>query len=394
MNNSPPRRGGGGLLEDMNSPKKIGIAAIGDVLDINCWSNIPYYFYKAGNTAGLFHHPWRLNLNQFKKQRYFWNLRQLLTSGKYGGFQYSESFLNQAEQSIDPTLFKTTIISFNQHFPRSSSVVKAGGEIYRYLDATLFDLLKEPSYGFQLSKETIKKALELEKHNYHLSKKIVVMANWAKESLIDFYEVPSEKVSVILPGANFELSEHHQFKPFVPGAGKSRPFILGFIGKDWKRKGLDVVRKLQLELQKKGYLVVVRIIGYAPAEITNARDVEYKGFIDKHNKVEDFIKEVSTCDVGCVFSKSEALGISTLEFLRLGVPVAGYSYQGLKDTLIMGASMKFKPNDSFKFITENFIDYLENEDVQSSMYWNTATIRDKMTWERCILEWKGLFSNG
>ena len=29
------------------------LAAMGDVYDVNCWSNIPYYFLKAGQKVGF-----------------------------------------------------------------------------------------------------------------------------------------------------------------------------------------------------------------------------------------------------------------------------------------------------------------------------------------------------
>ena len=37
------------------------IAVIGDVSDINCWSNIPYYFFQAGKDQSLFENPWKLD---------------------------------------------------------------------------------------------------------------------------------------------------------------------------------------------------------------------------------------------------------------------------------------------------------------------------------------------
>jgi len=62
---------------------RVGVAAVGDVLDINCWSNIPYYFFTTGVKHKVFHQPWRLHTNQLKIHRYLWNARQFLIHGHF-----------------------------------------------------------------------------------------------------------------------------------------------------------------------------------------------------------------------------------------------------------------------------------------------------------------------
>ena len=82
----------------MYKDKKVGLAAVGDVLDINCWSNIPFYLFKAGRKASLFDEPWSLDMSKFTVSRIAWNARQLLLGKGKGGYQYSKDFLDKAER--------------------------------------------------------------------------------------------------------------------------------------------------------------------------------------------------------------------------------------------------------------------------------------------------------
>src|SRR5688500_9939328 len=104
--------------------KNRGIAVVGDVMDVNCLSGSPYYFYIEGKKAGLFNQPWLSDLNRFKTSRLVWNVKSYLTGKGIGGYQYSEDFLCKAEAAIPKEYLTSEIISFNQVFPRASSIIK------------------------------------------------------------------------------------------------------------------------------------------------------------------------------------------------------------------------------------------------------------------------------
>ena len=70
---------------------------------------------------------------------------------------------------------------------------------------------------------------------------------------------------------------------------------------------------------------LIRCAGHLPASQRRQTGLEFVGFIDKAREPRRFVEFLSGCDVGCLFSEQEPLGISTLEFLRVGVPVRGLS---------------------------------------------------------------------
>lgn len=363
---------------------KVGVAVVGDVLDINCWSSTPFYFYTTGVRKGIFHLPWQLRVEKLKVHRYIWNVRQLLFHGSTGGFQYSIDFLNRAENQIPPAYFESTVISFNQLFPRASTVNRKGGKIFYYLDATLFDLFNSPAYNIRVSEKVKQQAIAIEKENYARSQAVVTMGKWILRTLREVYQVPSSKLFHILPGANFILPHDYQF----PECVDTNRLVLGFIGKDWKRKGLLLLKEVQQILTQKGYEVVIKIIGHCPDDLIHAPGIQYCGFINKQTDTARFIEEISTCDIGCLFSTDEALGISVLEFLRVGVPVAGFYHQGMEDTLLEEASFRFSPSATVDVIANAFEEFVLNHQLRKAMRENARKYSDYVTWDRCVEEWK------
>ena len=372
---------------------KVGVAVIGDVLDINCWSNIPYYFYNTGAKIGLFHNPFRLNPSLLSLQQKIWNIKQLLKGKNIGGYQFSRSFQASAETQIPKEFFSEKVISFSQVFPRGRTVIEAGGEIYYYIDTSLYDLFRLTSYKLRISKSARNEAIELEMENYQSATKIVTMGTWARKSLLDYYNLPENKIETILPGANLVLPAEYSPPKWRAGAGINRDFVLGFVGKDWNRKGLPILIKIKNSLKEQGLRIKVKVIGDAPEYIRKDPDVDFLGFIDKLKSPEKFAMELSTCDLGCLFSSGEALGISTLEFIKAGIPVAGFYQQGLKDTLFEGISLRFDPEEDFDVITKRLFEYILNPLDQISFFSDIPNYRNSVTWENCIDKWAHILQN-
>lgn len=373
----------------MNS-QHVGVAAVGDVLDLNCWSSIPYFFFQAGYEQGIVDEPWSLDLSQFSASRKWWNLKQLFLGKGKGGYQYSTSFLNKAERQIPGSYFSSHVISFNQLFPRASSVNMKGGKMYYYIDITLADIFRQESYRIAISASMQNAALAQEKENYHKAEAIITMGKWVHESLKIDYEIDEKKIFQVLPGANIDLPANFIFPRLPEGAGKTRNLVLGFVGKDWERKGLLFVLEVQDELVRRGYRVKVKIVGNCPKELLDRAGIEYSGFIDKKKEVEKFIEVITSCDIGCLFSQSEALGISTLEFLHAGVPVAGFFHQGLKDTLIEGASLRFALSANARVVADELAKLILQPELLEQLKKNARRISPQLTWRRTAQEIQGI----
>ena len=63
------------------------LLCLGNPNDINVASGTPYYILKYGREFGLISNSIELNLPKNKLRKYIWNAKQLLKTGKYGGYQ-------------------------------------------------------------------------------------------------------------------------------------------------------------------------------------------------------------------------------------------------------------------------------------------------------------------
>jgi glycosyltransferase involved in cell wall biosynthesis len=370
------------------------IAVTGDAGDINCWSGIPRHFVQAARTQGEPAAPWRLKMGSFGMARRCWNLGQMLRGRGVGGYQYSQSFLNRAEAAIPAGLWQGRVVTFNQHFPRGRSMVARGGKLAHYIDATFASFCTPGGLAENLPVQVRTTAQAIERENYAASERIVTMARWAADSVIRDCGVPPDKVATILPGANLGLPPDYAFPLTTGDAGRDRPLVLGFVGKDWKRKGLPFLLEVRTELERMGLPALVRCAGHCPAELLRTPGLEYAGFIDKAIAPDQFVEFLASCDVGCLFSQREPLGISTLEFLRAGVPVAGFMVEGVADTVPPDAGFRFEPTATAETVALALRTAFGNESAAGKLREAARAWSPFVTWERCVKEWQQLLATG
>ena len=129
--------------------------------------------------------------------------------------------------------------------------------------------------------------------------------------------------------------------------------MIGFLGKDWRRKGGQFAFEVVKNLNSCGIWSVLRIIGSRIKEISNSQFVEYLGFIDKTKDLGKFIKELNTWHFCALFSEKEASPRSNLESIRLGVPIITHDIGGISSTLIENSYCKlFNPFPSVKEVKD------------------------------------------
>ena len=97
------------------------------------------------------------------------------------------------------------------------------------------------------------------------------------------------------------------------------------------RKGLHKLVDAAEELGRRGHHARVRVVGKNADDLKNHPLVEDLGVISKRTDLPRFVDAVGTAAMGSLLSTGEPLGISTLECLRLGVPVLGADTGGIPD---------------------------------------------------------------
>jgi hypothetical protein len=229
----------------------------GDATDLATWSNIPYFLLQAGLKQGFLQAGLALQPQALRQQGHLWNLKQLLSTGKAGGFQYSRRFsqelLAQAQLKPDQSL------ALLSHFPLLPCLPwPPAWRVDFYIDATTEQVFNAYGSGERLAPAYRLQVLERERQAYRQAGAVVCMCQWAADSVINHYRIDPAKVHVVPGGANLYEAQLAQRPPTPapPPPSAEHPLRLGFLGKDWQRKGGPFLLQLADALGERGIITL------------------------------------------------------------------------------------------------------------------------------------------
>ncbi len=366
----------------MNTIKKV-LTLVGDPNQINTWSNIPYFFLKASQQQNFLDLGLPLQPKNMRWLRLLWNLSMWLRTGEKGGFQYSQIFLKRLFAEAD---FKTKSVEFISHFPLLPPTPWLNQwKINYYIDATLKQNFDDYGLASIVATKIQKSALATERKNYLQAERIICMSREAAKSVIEDYNISAAKVYVIPGGAN--LDENYLSKITKSVESKIailNPLRLGFIGKDWQRKGLPFLLEIAEILDRKNIRVEVIVIGSKIHELPKHKLLKAMGFIDKFKDMDKFIQLVRSFHFGCLFSSAEAFGISNLECLRLGVPVIANRIGGIPDTIPEGLGFLFEPNSPPEIIADLLQSFVDNPTSYQKLRQQVIARAEEFSWQNTV----------
>ncbi|WP_017719606.1 glycosyltransferase family 4 protein [Kamptonema formosum] len=374
------------------------VAAIGDPNDINCWSNIPYFFLQAGKRADFLNTGLALNPKRQKPQRLLWNLAAPLRGERPGGFQYTrranEALLNQAELSDIGE-----IISHFQLFPPYELCHKKSIPFSHYIDFPLPCLFDDYSIAKTIGHRTAQYALAREREQYAAARYVICMSPWAARQVIERCDVPAHKVHAIIPGANLPESAfptHNSELPELdaPPDGKRIPLRIAFVGKVPLRKGLDRLLEGARLLRQRHYKTIIRVIGPRENLFPHDPEVEHLGFINKLHEPLRLVKELQNCHIGALPSYQEAFGIAALEYLRCGLPALITKTGGLGDSIPPECGLILPDNCTGADIADVLENLLNNPDQFQKLRQNARRKAPYASWERTIQDFQRLWESG
>ena len=362
----------------------------GNSNDINTCSGIPFHFLNSAKELSLDLEGIKLDPVKLSKYKLVWNLKQLLCTGGFSGFQYSDFFLrNLIKQAQIKKEENALIIS---HYPFLPDVPNSKNlKVVFYLDATTKQIIEEYKLNKFISKKYKEKILRKEKLNYKYSNFIFTMSCWAKESLIRDYAIKPEKIKVLPCGANIQNKYlKDKDKIILPKPPTFlEPLKIGFNGKDWNRKGGPISLKIVEHLNKNDIPAVLRVMGVSNNTLPDSKYIQNLGLIDKSKNMDKFISEIQSWHFGTLFSKSEAFGISNRECFLLGVPVICFDVGGIRSTFPdddENYGRIFKPKEKIEvisnWISETLKDYSSYIQLRKNIYKNNEEFKWDTTVKR------------
>jgi glycosyltransferase involved in cell wall biosynthesis len=380
-------------MNELNRRSRV-LAVVGDPNDINCWSNIPYFFLQAGKRGGFIDNGLPLVPNRQTVQKLIWNLASPLRMERPGGFQYTrhanEALLNQ----VDTSEIKE-IISFFQLFPPYEQCQKQGISFSHYIDFPLSCLFEDYNITQIIGARTAQSALDREKAQYAAAQHIICMSPWAARQIVERCGVPSSKVHSIIPGANLPESAF-QTEELPPSLdipdGKRIPLRIAFVGKVPLRKGLDRLVEAVRLLRQRGYKTIVRTIGPSENLFPHDPEIEHLGFINKLHEPLRLIQELRSCHLGALLSYQEAFGIAALEYLRCGLPAIVTNAGGLGDSIPPDCGITLSATCTGVDIADVLEDLLKDGDRFHQLQQNARQKASYASWDRVIQDFQNLWS--
>ena len=308
----------------------------GDATALATWSNIPFFVLQAGRQQGLLSSGLVLRPQRLQWQGRFWNFQQWLRTGRPGGFQYCEWFLRSLwhQVELDPVVAEgpRRLLS---HFPLLPPFPWPNDwEVSFYIDATTRQVFDDYGAGSRIAPELQRAVLRREQAAYAAAKAVITMSEWAADSVRRDYGIAAERVHVVPGGANLDEQALASLPcmDLPPEPSLQQPLRLGFLGKDWERKGGPFVLSVAEALRLIGIPAVVRAIGPSVQALPDSPLLQPLGFISKRTAMAEFVSELRSWHFGTLFSSCEAFGISNRECLLLGVPVLARGIGGIPST--------------------------------------------------------------
>lgn len=217
----------------------------------------------------------------------------------------------------------------------------------------------------------------------------IFSSDWAARSAIELYGTDKNKVKVVPYGANLEsVHSYEEMKNIISKRARDKIKLL-FIGKQWGRKGGDIVFAVTKALHAMGQNVELNFVGCEPPAGTEIPPyIKCHGFISKRTP-EGLTKMLSLLhDSHFLFlpSRAEACAIAFCEANAYGLPVLT-SYVGGISTVIkddvngMGFSLEAKPAIYCKYVIDVMSDFTRYENLalsafneyQTRLNWRVAT---------------------
>ena len=124
------------------------------------------------------------------------------------------------------------------------------------IDATTRQVFNAYAAGRRIAPAFQRDEMRRERAGYEAAIAVITKSDWAADSVCRDYGISPERVHVVPGGANLDEQALSNLPkaPLPPQPSLLKPLRLGFLGKDWERKGGPFILALAEELQNIGIL--------------------------------------------------------------------------------------------------------------------------------------------
>lgn len=243
------------------------------------------------------------------------------------------------------------------------------------------DAIYEKAKGLKSIQRRIEKMLSSK--TLKKSAKILVANKETKEIINQFYDVPTEKISIMPNGIDTEL--------FYTNTNKKTKIII-FSGVMYNHRGIDILLKSVPLILEKIPDVKLILLGEGPQleelkeivrKLKIQKNVEFKGWV-KREEIPNYLANASIA-IGPLRSTKvtkNALPIKVLEYMAASLPIISQK-DTLPDTILLEDKNGYFVND-FKDLASKIIQILENNENRIKMGEKSRKIVLDYDWEKIV----------
>jgi glycosyltransferase involved in cell wall biosynthesis len=198
------------------------------------------------------------------------------------------------------------------------------------------------------------------------AKLLIFSSEWAAHSAIQLYGISRNKIQVVPFGANLDITHTREdVQKFINARAKNKINLL-FVGKEWYRKGGDIVLCVAEALHNAGYIVELTLVGRIPKQsfpsYVKCIEVFSKKNPQNVEKLKALYREAHFLFVP---SRAEAYGIVFCEANAFGVPIVTTYVGGISEIVKDNINgMTF----SLEATIQEYCDYIVNLTENKNQY--------------------------
>jgi glycosyltransferase involved in cell wall biosynthesis len=231
-------------------------------------------------------------------------------------------------------------------------------------DATTSLIQSGYDYLHSYSSRQIEIARQLDRQSARKSALALYSSEWAANAAISEYGLAPERTWVAPFGANISPEPNRARALQIPSFDTCR---LLFIGKEWARKGGDLVIAAAMKARDKGVPVQLTIIGCKPPEVPNGSWIKVIKYLDKNSAVD--VQQLHNLYYNSHFfflpSRADCSPIVLCEANAFGVPVISARVGGIPSIILDGQNGFTLPADSS---AEEFADVIVQAWTDPELY--------------------------
>ena len=267
-------------------------------------------------------------------------------------------------------------------FDECPDVSWADSYVYQDLSvAYLLDMYEKqpeliPYCGFDnLSIGYLRKRAKAQNAFYQRVKGIFTMGQWLADYLVENCGIPKEKVHAVGGGMNVDAS-------LTGEMNRSGNKIL-FIGRDFQRKGGDLVVKAFRILRKEKPEAELYLVGPLKNPLSERQTEEGIFFLGEQSRKQ--LNELyRQCDIFCMPSRFEAYGLVFAEALAFGLPCIGRKAFAMKEFIQDGKNGYLVEDDDENKLAVKMKLALENEDMKQYVLQQRDWYLQEYSWEAVV----------